>query len=129
DPAGAFLSSIRIKASIKTIKDLDVRMAIGIGKKSYASSKITESDGEAFVFSGETFETLKQSKRNLVIKTPWEEFNRDMNVCFQLVSIPMDGWTEGSAELIRLLLSNPGLTQKALASKLGITQPAVSDRH
>lgn len=128
DPAGAFFTSMRIKATIKAVKDLDVRMSIGIGEKKSAGGTVTESEGQAFIFSGETFETLKQSKRNLAIKTPWAEFDRDMNVCFQLASIPMDGWTEGSAELIKLLLSKPDLTQKALAKKLGITQPAVSDR-
>ena len=127
DPAQALLTAIRIKATIKAIKNLDVRMAIGIGEKKFASIKITESDGEAFIFSGETFETLKKNKRHLAIKTPWPDFNRDMNVCLRLASIPMDDWTQGSAEIVQLLISHPTLTQKALAKKLGVTQPAVSD--
>jgi hypothetical protein len=128
DPSHAFLTAVRIKATIKTIKHLDVRMAIGIGQKKYASKKITESDGEAFVHSGEKFETLKKAKQNLAIRTPWPDFDREMNVCFRLASIPMDDWTANSAELIQLLVKRRTLTQKALAKKLGVTQPSVSER-
>jgi hypothetical protein len=128
DPAMALTAAIRIKATIKTIKDLDVRIAIGIGNKKFASQEIVESDGEAFIYSGETFETLKKSKRNLAIKTPWTDFDHDMNVFLKLASIPMDDWTPGSAELILLLIKNPEVTQEELAKKLGLTQPSVSER-
>jgi hypothetical protein len=128
DPAMALLAAIRIKATIKTIKDLDVRMAIGIGEKKFARHEIVESDGEAFIYSGETFETLKKNKRNLAIKTPWADFDREMNVFLLLGSIPMDDWTPGSAELIHLLIENPELTQEQVAKKLGLTQPSVSER-
>jgi hypothetical protein len=128
DPSDAFLTAIRIKAAIKTIRNLDVRMAIGIGDKKYAGNKVTESDGEAFVNSGERFETLKKTKKNLAIKTPWVEFDRDMNVCFSLASIPMDDWTANSAELVQILATRRSLTQKALARRLGVSQPSVSER-
>ena len=127
-PTECLLAAIRIKASIKTFKDLDVRMAIGIGEKNASRQNITESDGEAFIHSGETFETLKKTKRNLVIKTRWDHFDRDMNVFLQLASIPMDDWSPGSAELVSLLIENKDLTQNALAKKLGLTQPSVSER-
>jgi hypothetical protein len=128
DPAEAFLTAIRIKATIKTIRNLDVRMAIGVGVKKYVSNKITESDGEAFVNSGEKFETLKKAKKNLAIKSPWPDFNREMNVCFTLACIPMDNWTANSAELVYILITRPNLTQKALARRLGVSQPSVSER-
>ena len=128
DPANAFLTAIRIKAAIKTVKHLDVRMAIGIGNKKFSSSKVAESDGDAFVNSGEKFETLKKLKQTLAIKTDWPAFDRDMNVCFRLASIPMDDWTTTSAELIQILATGKDLTQKALARKLGITQPSISER-
>lgn len=128
NPGKAVMAAIRIKATIKTVKDLDVRMAIGIGEKKFASPKIAESDGEAFIYSGETLETLKRAKRNLAIKTPWPGFDRDMNVLLQLASIPMDNWSPGSAELVQLLIRKPKLTQIGLARKLGLTQPSVSER-
>jgi hypothetical protein len=103
-------------------------MAIGIGDKRYASNKITESDGEAFVHSGEKFETLKKAKKTLAIKTPWQDFDREMNVCLTLASIPMDNWTANSAELVHILVTRRNLTQKALARQLGVSQPSVSER-
>ena len=128
DPGMALMTAIRIKATIKAVKDLDVRMAIGIGEKKFTSQEIVESGGEAFIFSGETFETLKKTRQNLAIRTPWPDFDRDMNVFFKLASIPMDDWTPGSAELMHLLIRNPTLTQEDVAKKLGLTQPSVSER-
>ena len=128
DPANAFLMAIRIKAAIKTVKNLDVRMAIGIGDKKFTSHRVIESDGEAFLRSGETLETLKRSKHNLAIRTPWEDFDREMDICFRLASIPMNSWTPNSAELIQILTNNRYLTQKALAKRLGVTQPSISER-
>jgi hypothetical protein len=128
DPADTLLAAIRIKATIKTIKNLDVRMAIGVGEKKYVSRKIAESDGEAFVHSGEKFETLKKEKQTLAIRTPWPEFDKEMNICFRLAAIPMDTWTTNSAELIQMLISHRNLTQKALARRLGVTQPSISER-
>lgn len=42
-------------------------MAIGIGCKDYNAPKITESNGEAFIYSGELFDEMK--KKKLSIKT------------------------------------------------------------
>lgn len=128
DPTLAFLTVIRIKAAIKTIKNLDVRMAIGIGNKTYNSDRVAESSGEAFIRSGEAFESLKKPRQTLAIKSGWQTFDREMNVCFRLVSIPMDDWTPGSAELVQLLIKRQTVTQEVLARKLGVTQPSVSAR-
>ena len=54
-----FLTVLRIKATLKGIKNLDVRMAIGIGKREFTAFNITESNGEAFIHSGEKLESLK----------------------------------------------------------------------
>lgn len=128
DPAMALLTAIRVKAAIKAIKNLDVRMAIGIGDKTYSSAQVVESSGEAFVHSGEMLESLKKLRQTLAIKSNWQSFDREMNVCFRLVSIPMDEWTTVSAELVQLLLKERTITQEAVARKLGVTQPSVSAR-
>ena len=128
DPTRAFLTVIRIKATIKSIKNLDVRMAIGIGDKKYTSKSVAESDGGAFVHSGEKFETLKKNKQTLAIQTNWPDFDREMNVFFRLATIPMDNWTTNSAELIQIVTNHPNLTQKAIAKRLGVTQPSISER-
>lgn len=128
DPEMVLRAAIRIKAAVKTVKKLDVRMSIGIGEKTYGSQRVVESDGEAFVRSGETFELLKKMRTTLAIRTGWAEFDRDMDVFLRLACIPMDNWSRSSAELVTLLLNQKNLTQKAIAKKLGITQPSISER-
>jgi len=127
-PEDALLAAVCIKACIRSVKNLDVRMAIGIGDKTYAAPKITESNGTAFINSGETFESLKKQKRNLAIKTPWQELDEDLNFTFDLAGTIMDKWSVSSAELILLSLSNPELSQKELSEQLGISQSSVSER-
>ncbi|MBN1117402.1 MAG: hypothetical protein JXA77_09375 [Bacteroidales bacterium] len=128
DPSLALLTSIKIKAAIKCIKHIDVRLAIGIGDKTYQATNITESNGSAFVNSGDIFESLVKKKQNLAISTPSVEFNKEMNLLFRLALIAMDNWTINSAEMIHLTLSNPGYSQKELGKMLGIKQNAVSNR-
>ena len=128
DPALAFLTAIRIKATIKSIRNLDVRMAIGIGQKEFIGSKITESNGEAFINSGEKLESLKKEKQNLAVKTPWPDFDKEMNLYIRFALIAMDNWTVGAAELIKIQIENQEITQVKLAEKLKITQSSVSER-
>ena len=127
-PEEAYLAALRIKAEIKLIKNLDVRMAIGIGKKQFDASKITESNGEAFVNSGEKFEILKKEKINLAIKSPWDSFDREMNLFFKLALNTMDNWSVKSVEIIRIMLKTPDINQKEIGKILGIAQSSVSER-
>lgn len=46
----SFISAIYLKACIKMVNGLDVRLAIGIGKKTYEGNKVSESNGEALFF-------------------------------------------------------------------------------
>jgi len=128
DPADALIAAISIKACIKSIKGLDVRMAIGIGSKIYNSAKIKESNGDAFIFSGEKFESLKKMKQNLAVKTIWTEFDIIINLMISLALIAMDRWSASSAEFVTLSIDNKTLSQKELGDKLGISQSSVSER-
>lgn len=119
--------ALRIKAVIKCIKGIDVRMAIGIGKKDFTAKGVTESNGEAFINSGEKFEGLKKNKLNLAVKTPWAEFDREMNLYIRLALIAMDDWSPGAAELVKISLENRELSQSEIGKFLGITQSSVSE--
>ena len=110
------------------IKGLDVRLAIGIGDKTYEGKDVTESNGEAFIFSGETLESLKREKQNLRIKTKNEEFDKELNLYFKLALIPMDSWTVNSAEIVKLNIENPDALQSDLGKIVGINQNAISTR-
>ena len=123
-----FSTSVYIKSSLKSVKGLDVRMSIGIGGKSHQGNTVSESNGEAFVYSGETFETLKKEKQNLKIKTKDSTLNEELNLYFKLALIAMDNWTVNSAEIVKLSLEHPNMIQSELAKLVGINQDAVSKR-
>ncbi len=124
----SFEAALYIKANIKMIKGLDVRMAIGIGDKSFKGKKVTESNGEAFRFSGETIESLKKEKLNLKIKTKNETINNELNLYFKLALLSIDNWTTNSAEIVKLSLEHPNKFQKDLAKLIGTNQDAIIKR-
>jgi hypothetical protein len=128
DVLNSFEYAVYIKACIKTIRGLDVRLAIGIGSKNYQGKTVSESNGEAFIFSGETFETLKKEKNNLKLQTKNSELNTELNLYFKLALIAMDNWTVNTAEIVKLSLEHPTMVQSDLAKLIGISQDAVSKR-
>ncbi len=124
-PEEALHAAILIKAAIKQFKPLDVRLAIGIGDKTYHSEKITESNGTAFIYSGESFESLK--KQTLAIKTEWKDFNKTINLMFDLASLTMDNWTPISSLIIKTALeAKPESNQQELAAVLNKKQSNIS---
>jgi hypothetical protein len=126
--ADALVTAIKIKASLKSISDMDVRMAVGIGTKTHSAQKVTESNGTAFVHSGEKFEMLKKEKQNLAIKSDWPEFDREMNLYLKLGLIAMDNWTVNAAEIVKTTMENPDKLQEELGQIVGIKQNAISNR-
>lgn len=127
-PEDALMIAIKIKAAIKSIPDVDVRMAIGIGKRTHNAPKVTESNGSAFVHSGEKFEMLKKEKQNLAIKSDWPAFDKEMNLFLKLSLIAMDNWTVNAAEIVKTTMENPGKLQEELGRIVGIKQNAISNR-
>lgn len=124
----AFYTAIYIKACVKTVKGLDVRMAIGVGNKNFEGNEVTESNGEAFQFSGETLEELKKEKINLKLKSRYQYLNDELNLYFKLALIPMDSWSISSAETVKVALENTNALQIEMAQTLGVSQDAVSKR-
>ena len=127
-PEESFMAALKIKAAIRSVKGLDVRMAIGIGEKTYDATRISESNGEAFVNSGEKFEELKKIKQRLALKSPWEDIDKQLNLMITLASIAMNTWSATSAQLITLSLRYHTLSQKELGKKIKRTQSSVSER-
>jgi DNA-directed RNA polymerase specialized sigma subunit len=126
--------SLRIAIVIKSIikklnqKKLDVRLAIGIGKQGYREGYISESGGDAFVYSGTLLDELKDENVHLGIRTPWDNINDELNMMFKLALVIMNSWTGKTAEVSELLFSIPGITQTDIADKLGIAQSTVNER-
>ena len=124
----ALFTAIRIKAMLKSIKGLDVRMGVGIGLETYIGTGVTESNGPAYQRSGRNFETLKENKVNLSIATGDTNKDRTLNLMLRLALDFMDDWSVVSAEIVTLALDYPQFSQKEIAQRLGIKQSAVSQR-
>ncbi|WP_375325422.1 transcriptional regulator [Flagellimonas sp. GZD32] len=121
----ALEAAIYIKACIKQIRHMDVRIAIGIGKKTYDAKKITESNGPAFVNSGKCFEHLK--KQTLALKTNDKKFDEHLNLLVQLATLTMDNWTPAISKTVKTAMENPALNQKELAAILNKSQGNISE--
>ena len=128
DPREALSVAILIKATLRAVHPLDVRIAIGIGNVNHRATKITESNGTAFIHSGEKFEFLKAGKQNLAIQSPWPDFDEEINILLKLGLIAMDNWTVASAQMVHDALLIPGISQEELGKRAGIRQSAVSRR-
>ncbi|KAF2327353.1 RNA polymerase sigma factor sigma-70 region 4 domain-containing protein [Flavobacterium daemonense] len=127
NPEEALLAAILIKAHLKAIK-LDARMSIGFGDKTHNAEKISESNGSAFINSGELFETLKKQKLTLALRTGNLDFDEKLNLIIRLALTFMDSWLVQSAEFVAVAIENPKLSQEEIGQKLGINQAAVSRR-
>jgi hypothetical protein len=137
NPADALQAAFEIKTLIKKIKPptsqkmmsiIDVRMAIGIGEKTYSAKRISESNGTAFIYSGEKFDTLKKENVTIGVKSNWQTFDDDINLYLKLTDTLMDRWTVSSAELAEIVLQTPHITQEQIGQQLGIKQSGVSGR-
>lgn len=121
----AFEFAILIKATLIAIKPLDARIAIGIGEIEYDSEQITESNGSAFINSGEQFNELKKS--TLAIRTTNERVNQELKTVVDLITFIMNNWTEKMAEYFKIAYLNQNMNQKQLAKLLELkSQSTVS---
>jgi hypothetical protein len=50
---------------------------MGIGEKTFAGESISESNGTAFIYSGEKFDILKKENVTMGIKSPWKSFHEE----------------------------------------------------
>ena len=103
-------------------------MSVGVGDKTYKTKRRTESNGSAFIRSGELFETLKKQKINLAVNSGNVDFDEEFNLIVQLSMSFMDSWLQQSAEFVLVAIQNPTLSQEEIGSMLGINQAAVSRR-
>ncbi|WP_291864376.1 SatD family protein [Maribacter sp.] len=124
----ALKEAIHLKALLKHVKKLDVRMGIGFGDETYVGNGVTESNGLAYQRSGRTLGMLKQAKTNMAVATGNAVTDRTLNLMLKLALDFMDDWSVVSAEIVSIVLHNREISQKEIAKQLGIQQSAVSQR-
>lgn len=125
----ALKEAIYLKALLKGVKNLDVRMSVGIGEETYIGSGVSESNGSAYQRSGRTLDMLKRAKTNMAIATGNTAINKTLNLMLKLALDFMDNWSVVSAEIVSIVLKNPEMSQDEIAKQLGVQQSAVSQRY
>ncbi len=126
-PLEAMMAMLMIKATLKNLK-LDARMSIGLGDKTFSAAKVSESNGSAFIRSGESFDELKNQKISIAINSGNEIWDREMNLVLRLVETITNGWLQQSAAFMLVAIPNPGFSQEQIGEQLNITQASVSRR-
>ncbi len=126
-PENALLFAFKLKTVLKKIKNLDVRIAIGIGDKNNSYDNITEASGAAFIHSGLAFDNLLK-KQNLAITSSDKELDTILNTSLAIALLIMDNWTVNSATFVLEYLENPDASQKMIAKALNISESSASER-
>jgi hypothetical protein len=124
-PVDALLAAIHIKAAMKQLPELDVRIGIGIGEQDFQAKSITESTGTAFILSGSCFDALK--KESIALKTNTPQFDETMNLMLSLALLTMNNWTETVSSVIFRAIEHPKKSQVELAELLNKSQSSISE--
>lgn len=124
----ALIKGISLKKNSEKMSEIDIRISIGIGEKTYAGRRVSESNGPAYIYAGEKFSLLKKENTTLAIKSKWPEFDEEFNLYLKLAGVFMDKWTKSSAELVGIVLRNNTITQEEVGKLIGIKQSGVSGR-
>lgn len=125
NPENALRIALHIKAVIKQVKPYDVRIAIGLGEQSYDSKTISESNGSAFVNSGEGFESLK--KQTLTVVSENKKWDNTINIMINLALLTANSWSNTVAKVISTVIENPEKNQNDIALLLGKSQSTISE--
>jgi len=137
-PEEALKIALQIKAAVNRIhlkktkknkaysKIADFKIAIGIGIQNIEREAISESNGQAFQFSGRTLDEMKTENQKTRLKTELEDVNAEFNTSFFLMDTITDKWSTASAEVVYYLLS--GLKEREIATEINISQSAVNQR-
>tara|TARA_R110000850_G_scaffold80862_1_gene173511 strand:- start:57587 stop:58228 length:642 start_codon:yes stop_codon:yes gene_type:complete len=135
-PEGALHIALRLKAAVLKVQDptqkksnmpvADVRIAIGIGEADYNEKAISESNGEAFHYSGHTLDAMKSENKKLSLKTGNENINNEFKVSLKFLDSLTDKWSIASAEVVYYLLK--GMKEQQIADLLKRSQAAINLR-
>lgn len=124
-PEQALINVFHIKAAIRQTGIQDARMAIGLGEESHRQKRISESNGSAYVHSGEAFETLK--KNMLAVHSGEKERDDVMNLMLKLAQLTMNQWKSTTSEVIKTVIEHPEKNQKEIADILQKSQSSISE--
>lgn len=103
---------------------LDARMSLGMGRVSFESDSVGQSDGEAFVLSGRSFDEI--GKRKLLINTSELSINSELAVYAAILDDLLSDLSQAQSKVVFEHLCHPNLTMEKIGKELHITKQAVS---
>lgn len=128
-----FVKSYRTKLSkqkatfaIPKWKQFDIRLSIGIGRVDFTNASLSRSDGEAFLYSGEGLDELKNTKQQLYFKSQDALVNLNLELPIMLIDAIIQKYSFNQSEVIRYKLT--GMKEEEIAEKIEISQSAVNQR-
>lgn len=138
DPAKAILISILLRTGLRrntqgrSLENIwDARISIGIGSienfEITKNIKIGTFDGEAFVLSGKSLDTMKKDGSLLRINTGDPQLNQEFSAICPLIDSIIGRWSVAQAEAVYLYLLR-NLTQKEIGNLLNTSQRAIGKR-
>lgn len=113
--------------STEASKIWDARIAIGIGEITYRGDNISQSDGPAFLLSGQGMDEMGKKNNRLIIKAPWEQASRMLSLVTRFADDIVSNWSQYSAETAFLNLVYDE-SQSVLAERLGKSQSTINER-
>ncbi len=105
---------------------LDLRQSIGVGEITSLQKTLSRSDGEAFRYSGQSFDEMDKKGNRIIFKSSFPEIDAELNTSLTLLEAIIQGWTSTQAEVFFYKLQEK--KEKEIAEQLSISQPAVN-RH
>jgi len=125
-PGYALRAAIRIFANLISRKDLQTRVAIGIGAmNSLDGPDLSAASGPAFEASGRTLDAMSRSDRFAIAGTGVSPLHQAI---VSLVEDHIGRWTPEQAEAAAFYLNPTDPTLKDIANTLGISTQAVHSR-
>lgn len=118
----AIRAHIRSHKFAKYKRQWDARLSIGIGKVEYENATLATSDGEAYRLSGKALDSI--GKRRLIIETPWEEVNKELNVSTAFADDIVSGWTQSQSRVMFQNITSD-INHAEIGCLLGITRQMV----
>lgn len=117
--------ALTIQAIILWKTETWARMSIGIGTASKIEpGNVLQSEGEAFQLSGHQLDNMKAEGRLFKISTNSSKFQPMLDAAFHLAESMILSWKPGQASAIAM--ATQCKTQKEMAHRLNISEPAVS---
>lgn len=108
-----------LKATMRQLDGMDVRMGIGVGDIKFRAQDIKKSSGDAFVRSGNSLDNLQ--KESLAFQSNCSPLDERINLILSLATRVTDQWTVNMAQTVKAAMDHPTVSQKELSKIVGRT--------